>query len=206
MYIKTEINYWLGQSREGSYSWWESTHATMNKSITVHDAEYNSNPCKTMQAFMVRRQGREEGQFWGLCRVLQNHGAEKDGGSGGKRQSVRRRLMRSNRERRKQKKRRRKGERKEGRSRLVCFLPFALTLKDMSLLMSQKALNNTADQYISPVMGFSELRLLRLVYTRAHKLAEPRGCVRTNDTAYGRLLHGWEIKGKWKNRNSPLEE
>lgn len=32
---------------------------------------------------------------------------------------------------------------------------FALTLKDTSVLMSQKALNNTTDQYISRLMGFS---------------------------------------------------
>lgn len=34
------------------------------------------------------------------------------------------------------------------------FFP-ALTLKDTSVLMSQKALNNTTDQYISRLMGFS---------------------------------------------------
>lgn len=61
-------------------------------------------------------------------------------------------------ESRKQRREEEKREWKEPKSRLVffvCVLFFALTLKDTSLLMSQKALNNTTDQYISPLMGFS---------------------------------------------------
>lgn len=52
----------------------------------------------------------------------------------------------------------RKGENGRGGKKPFIFsyvFFFALTLKDTSLLMSQKALNNTTDQYISPLMGFS---------------------------------------------------
>lgn len=71
-------------------------------------------------------------------------------------------------------------------SRLVCFLPFALTLKDMSVLMSQKALNNTANQYISPLMGFFELYLLPLMrtYTPEHQNTH----IHINNAPYGHRL------------------
>lgn len=79
-------------------------------------------------------------------------------------------------------------ERKWGEkgSRLVCFLPFALTLKDMSVLMSQKALNNTANQYISPLMGFFELYLLPLMrtYTPKHRNTH----IHINNAPYGHRL------------------
>ena len=69
----------------------------------------------------------------------------------------------------------------------------------MSLLMSQKALNNTANQYISPLMGFSEL----LVHFHTHTHTQTQVHTQVQSTIW--LPPGGMINGKWKNINHSLE-